>query len=202
MCSRCFNTQNQCPLIPLTPLFQSPDQNQQSNKQTLLSWVSILFTWKSHIGTARNFFCVISLVKLLVYWKQICWWKVAYTCSVLRNQYYLCINCIINQNKKLPSQTESILYKTNVRFKRIKKVAEVSLSEHRRKWEIHFAFSVTFLCVNFTAIKKECFNKNLFLKISQHSPENTCVVSFFIKFQVVSLQDSNTGVFLWIIWNF
>ena len=62
----------------------------------------------------------------------------------------------------------------NVCFKRIKKILEVSLSEHIRKWE-NFAFSVTFLCVNFTALNKECFNKNLFLKISQHSPENNCV---------------------------
>ena len=53
----------------------------------------------------------------------------------------------------------------NVCFKRINKIAEVSLSEHKRKWEIYFAFSLTFLCVNFTAINKECFNKNLFLKI-------------------------------------
>ena len=69
----------------------------------------------------------------------------------------------------------------NVCFKRIKKIAEVSLSEHKRKWEICFAFSLTFLCVNFSAINKECFNKNLF-KISQYSPENTCVVNiFFLK---------------------
>ena len=67
----------------------------------------------------------------------------------------------------------------NVCFKRIKKIAEVSLSEHKRKWEIYFAFSLTFLCVNFTAINKECFNKNI-LKISQNSPENTCVVFFVL----------------------
>ena len=67
----------------------------------------------------------------------------------------------------------------NVCFKRINKIAEVSLSEHKRKWEIYFAFSLTFLCVNFTAINKECFNKNLFLKISQHSPKNTCVLKIF-----------------------
>ena len=30
----------------------------------------------------------------------------------------------------------------NVCFKRIKKIAEVSLSDHSRKGEIHFAFSV------------------------------------------------------------
>ena len=42
----------------------------------------------------------------------------------------------------------------NVCFKRIKKIAEVSLSEHTRKWEIYFAFSLTFLCVNFIAINK------------------------------------------------
>ena len=84
-----------------------------------------------------------------------------------------------------------------VYFKRIKKIAEVSLSEHKRKWEIYFAFSLTFLCVNFTAINKECFNKILFLKISQHSPENTCVVNtFFIKLQSFSLQDFKAGVFL------
>ena len=67
----------------------------------------------------------------------------------------------------------------NVCFKRINKIAEVSLSEHKRKWEIYFAFSLTFLCVNFTAINKEFFNKNLFLKISQHLPKNTCVLNIF-----------------------
>ena len=66
----------------------------------------------------------------------------------------------------------------NVCFKRIKKIAEVSLSEHKRKWEICFAFYLTFLGVNFTAVNKECFNKNI-LKILQYSPENTCVVNIF-----------------------
>ena len=45
-----------------------------------------------------------------------------------------------------------------------------------KKMGIYFAFSVTFLGVNFTAIKKECFSKYYVLKFSQHSPENTCVV--------------------------
>ena len=65
----------------------------------------------------------------------------------------------------------------NVCFKRIKRITEVSLSEHKRKLDICFALSLTFLCVNLTAINKKCFNKNIFLKISQHSPENTCVVN-------------------------
>ena len=60
----------------------------------------------------RKFLLRISHVKLLVYWKKIWRWKVAYTCSFLRNQYYLYINCI-NQKKEFPTQTESILYKTN-----------------------------------------------------------------------------------------
>ena len=77
----------------------------------------------------------------------------------------------------------------NVCFKRIKKIAEVSLSEHKRKLEIYFAFSVTFLYVKFTAVNKECFNKNIFLKISQHSAENTCVVSIFF-YNVTGLQPS------------
>ena len=67
----------------------------------------------------------------------------------------------------------------NVCFKTIKKTAEVFLSEHKRKRDIYFAFSVTFLCVDFTPINKECFNKNIF-KISQNSLENTCVVSFVL----------------------
>ena len=74
----------------------------------------------------------------------------------------------------------------NVCFKRIKKIAEVSLSENKRKWEFFFGFSLTFLCVNFTVINKECFNKTLFLKIAQHSPENTRVVNIF--FQPSGLQ--------------
>ena len=37
--------------------------------------------------------------------------------------------------------------------------------------------------------QRECFNKNLFLKISQYSPENTCVVSLFF-YKVISLQPS------------
>ena len=76
----------------------------------------------------------------------------------------------------------------NVCFKRIKNIAEISFSEHIRKWTIYFAFSVTFLCVNFTAINKEYFNKN-FLKISQHPPENTCVVSIFF-YKVTGLRPS------------
>ena len=46
----------------------------------------------------------------------------------------------------------------NVCFKRIKKIAEVSLSELSRKWEIWFSFSVTFLCVNFTTINQSVLN--------------------------------------------
>ena len=82
-------------------------------------------------------------------------------------------------------------------FKRIKEI-EVSLSEQKGKWGIYFAFSPTFLCVNFSAINKECFNKNDFLKISKHSPRNTCVVNicFFTKLQAFSVQDSKIGVFL------
>ena len=72
----------------------------------------------------------------------------------------------------------------NVCFKRINKKAEVSLAEQKRKWEIYFAFSLTFLCVSFTAIKKECFNKNVLLKISQHTPENICVVKIFLRYRV------------------
>ena len=54
--------------------------------------------------------------------------------------------------------------------------------------------------INFTAINKEWFNKNLFLKISHYLPENTCVVSIsFYKLKAFSFQDSNTGVFLWAI---
>ena len=47
----------------------------------------------------------------------------------------------------------------------------------------------------------------MLLKISQNSQENTSVeVHFLIKFQTWGLQlylkrDSNTGVFLWILWN-
>ena len=106
-----------------------------------------------------------SLVKLLVYGKQIWRWNVGYTCSFLRNQYYLYINYIIKRRKFQAKQNQIFIKRMNVCFKRIKKIAEVSLSEHKRKWEIYFAFSLTFLCVNFTAINKECFNKNLFWKI-------------------------------------
>ena len=48
----------------------------------------------------------------------------------------------------------------------------------------------------------------MFLEISQNSQENTCArVSLLIKLQASSLQlyqirDSNTGVSLWILWNF
>ena len=50
--------------------------------------------------------------------------------------------------------------------------------------------------------------KQVFLKISQNSLENTCArVSFLIRFQASGLQlylkrDSGTGVFLWILLNF
>ena len=71
----------------------------------------------------------------------------------------------------------------------LKKIAEVSLSEHIRKLKIYFAFFATFLCLNVTAINKECFNKNIFLKILQHSPENTSVVTIFF-YKVTGLQPS------------
>ena len=77
----------------------------------------------------------------------------------------------------------------NVCFKRMKKITGVSLFEHKRKWKVYFAFFPTFLCVNFTAINKECFNKNLFLKVSLHSPEKTRVVNIFF-YQVTGLQPS------------
>ena len=120
-----------------------------------------------------------SLVKLLVYGKQIWRWNVGYTCSFLRNQYYLYINYIIKRRKFQAKQNQFFIKRMNVCFKRIKKIAKVSLSEQKRKLEIYFAFSLTFLCVNFTAISKGCFNKNLFSKISQHSPENTWIVNIF-----------------------
>ena len=40
--------------------FQRPGKDQQKGKQTYF-WV--LIKWKSHIGTAGNFFCVIPLYK-------------------------------------------------------------------------------------------------------------------------------------------
>ena len=85
----------------------------------------------------------------------------------------------------------------NVCFKRINKIAEVSLSEHKRKWEIYFAFSLTFLCVNFTAINKECFNKNLFKNFAIFTGKYLrCEYLFFKTLQAFSLQNSKTGVFL------
>ena len=79
----------------------------------------------------------------------------------------------------------------------MKKITGVSLFEHKRKWKVYFAFFPTFLCVNFTAINKECFNKNLFLKISQHTSENTCVVSiFFYKITGLQLSGLQHGCFL------
>ena len=42
---------------------------------------------------------------------------------------------------------------------------------------------------NFTPINKQCFNENLFLKVSQTSPENNCVVSLFF-YKVTGLQPS------------
>ena len=77
----------------------------------------------------------------------------------------------------------------NVSCKRTKKIAEVSLSEHKIKSEIYFAFSLTLLWVNFTAINQESFNKNIFLKISQHSSVNTYVVNIIFH-KVAGLQSS------------
>ena len=55
-----------------------------------------------------------------------------------------------------------------------------------------FCISVTFWAINFTAINKEYFNKNP-LKISQHLPENACVVFFFYK--VTGLEPSGLQIF-------
>ena len=77
----------------------------------------------------------------------------------------------------------------NVCFKRMKKITGVSLFEHKRKWKVYFAFFPTFLCVNFTVINKECFNKNLFLKVSLRSPKKTRVVNIFF-YKVTGLQPS------------
>ena len=50
--------------------------------------------------------------------------------------------------------------------------------------------------------------KKVFLEISQNSQENTSArVPFLIKLQALGLQlylkgDSDTGVLLWILWNF
>ena len=85
----------------------------------------------------------------------------------------------------------------NVCFKRIKKIAEVSLSERTRKWKIYFAFSLTFLCVNFIAINKECFKKKSFLKnFSTFTGKHLHCIFFCIKLQAFSLQDSKAGNFL------
>ena len=48
------------------------------------------------------------------------------------------------------------------------------------------------------AVARSCFVKKVFLEISQNSQENTCArVSFLIRLQVFT----DTGVFLWILWN-
>ena len=94
---------------------------------------------------------------------------------------YILIVLLIKRKNFQTKQNQFFIKLMNVCFKRIKKITEVSLSEHKRKLDICFALSLTFLCVNLTAINKKCFNKNLFLKISQHSPENTCVSIFFYK---------------------
>ena len=57
------------------------------------------------------------------------------------------------------------------------------------------------------ALVRKCSVKRLFLTVSQKSQENTCVnVPFLIKLKASGLQlylkiDSDTGVFLWILWN-
>ena len=59
-----------------------------------------------------------------------------------------------------------------------------------------------------TSSHRKCSIKKLFLKVSQYSQENICVrVSFLTKLQTFSAatllkRDSNTGVFLWNLWNF
>ena len=45
--------------------------------------------------------------------------------------------------------------------------------------------------------------KQLYVKTSQILQKNNCVgVSFWIKFQAWHLRDSDTGVFLWVLWYF
>ena len=45
-------------------------------------------------------------------------------------------------------QNQFFIKRMNVSFKRIKEIAEVSLSEQKIKWEIYFAISLTFLWVS------------------------------------------------------
>ena len=85
----------------------------------------------------------------------------------------------------------------NVCFKRIKKQKFLYLSAQENwKFNLHF---LTFLCLNFTAIKENVSIK-IFLTNSAIFNGKHPWSLFFIKFQAFSLQDSNTGIFLWIIW--
>ena len=66
--------------------------------------------------------------------------------SSLTSITYTLIVLFIKRRNFQTKQNQFFIKRMNVCFKRIKKIAEVSLSEHSRKWEIYFAFCVTFLC--------------------------------------------------------
>ena len=110
---------------------------------------------------------------------------------------YTLIVLLIKKRNFQTKQNQFFTKRMNVCFKRMKKITGVSLFEHKRKWKVYFAFFPTFLCVNVTAVNKECFNKNIFLKVSLHLPEKTRVVNiFFYQVTGFSLQDSKTVIFL------
>ena len=96
----------------LIPFFSNPRSGSTKWQTSMIGLSFDSVYMKKSYQDNRKFLLRISHVKLLVYWKKIWRWKVAYTCSFLRNQYYLYINCI-NQKKEFPTQTESILYKMN-----------------------------------------------------------------------------------------
>ena len=140
--------------------------------------------WQKNIGLSFDsvYMKKSCLVKLLVYWKQIWWWKVKHIPAVSSTTsitYTLNVLLIKRTNFQV-KQNRFFVKRINVCFKRIQKIAEISLSKHSRKWEIYFAFSVTFLCITWCTMmfvwcitSHKCSYKNLLLKILQHLPEKT-----------------------------
>ena len=75
-------------------------------------------------------------------------------------------------------------------------IFEIGLNQMKTK-QRHFIF-YSWSSVDRSS-RPKVFCEKGFLKFSQNSQENTCV--FLIKTLLIK-RDSNTGVFLWILWNF
>ena len=137
VCSRYLNLQNQCPPLSCWVLLFNPRSGSTKWKRNIivLSFDSVYM--KKSQQEDRKFLLRNSLVKLLVYRNKYGGEKqhILSVSSATSITYKLIV--LLNKRRNFQAkQNQFFIKRMNVCFKKIKIIAEVSLSENSRKWEI------------------------------------------------------------------